>query len=197
MRQLRDSCLTAKMARNLLDRQLKIDNRQHVTQKKLLTGLQAAYDRGTPFEQLTVSALCIQSNVSRETFYRHHQDIGDIIAIQFLIVMRTFDQQIDALSVLSFESASNVVVRLILDNRALFQLVIWSNTADRVQDIFSGTALQVLMARDFTKTTRTFISTFLGREILNFSLQVTEAPTPLSFDQTRRLYRLLMPRELE
>ncbi|KRL80808.1 hypothetical protein [Secundilactobacillus paracollinoides] len=185
------------MARNLLDRQLKIDNRQHVTQKKLLTGLQAAYDRGTPFEQLTVSALCTQSNVSRATFYRHHQDIGDIIAIQFLIVMRTFDQQIDALSVLSFESASNVVVRLILDNRALFQLVIWSNTADRVQDILSGTALQVLMARDFTETTRTFISTFLGREILNFSLQVTEAPTPLSFDQTRRLYQLLMPRELE
>ncbi|BBM21975.1 uncharacterized protein SN13T_2011 [Lactiplantibacillus plantarum] len=67
---------------------MQIDQRTHLTHRKLMIALQAHFAAQMPFNKLTVKQLCHDAHVGRATFYRHHQDIADIIVVEYLITLQ-------------------------------------------------------------------------------------------------------------
>ncbi|BAP85764.1 transcriptional regulator [Paucilactobacillus hokkaidonensis JCM 18461] len=189
-------CLINKMAKIFLDPQIKIDKRKEETELKLFDALKVRYQSEAVFDEIKINDLCQNASISRATFYRHHQNIGDVIVVQFLIEIAKFKQQIDDLEQLDFTNASTVIVDMIYANIELFKMMKWGNVQAEIQSLFSGTALQILILRDYSKQTRNFISDFLGTTILSFAQQIAQAPDSIAKTEGLRLYRLLIPNNL-
>lgn len=189
-------CLINKMAKIFLDPQIKIDKRKEETELKLFDALKGRYQSEAVFDEIKINDLCQSAGISRATFYRHHQNIGDVIVVQFLIEITKFKQQIDALEQLDFTNASTVIVDMIYANIELFKMMKWGNVQAEIQSLFNGTALQILILRDYSKQTRNFISDFLGTTILGFAQQIAQAPDSIEKTEGLRLYRLLIPNNL-
>lgn len=184
------------MARAFLTNPVKIDQRKQRSHAKLFNAIVAKYRAGIPFKQIEIKTFCQEAGVSRATFYRHYQNLADVIVVHFLIVIADFDQRIDALPEPNFENSSHVVVSEIEENLDLIRLVSWSGTRQAVQSVLSGTAQQILILRDYPVARRQFISEFLGGALLNFAQEVAEAPEPMSESEVLELYRLLIPSSL-
>ncbi|EAG7127914.1 TetR/AcrR family transcriptional regulator, partial [Listeria monocytogenes] len=61
---------------------LNVDLRTQKTQTKLYTVLERFYVEGRTFESISIKDLCEQARVSRATFYRHHEEIIQVIEVQ-------------------------------------------------------------------------------------------------------------------
>ncbi|MCG0621675.1 hypothetical protein IMAU10239_02317 [Lactiplantibacillus plantarum] len=85
------------MTKLIMNNQLHIDQRTHQTHRKLITTLQANFKAQKTFNELTVKQLCLDAHVGRATFYRHHQDIEDIIVIEYLIALQQLGQALNDL----------------------------------------------------------------------------------------------------
>lgn len=184
------------MARAFINQPVKIDQRKQRSHARLFNAIVAKYQAGTDFKQIEIKEFCKSAGVSRATFYRHYQNIADVIVVHFLIVISDFEKQIDALQQSNFENSSQVVVSEIENNLELIKLVSWSGTQKKVQSVLSGTAQQILILRDYPIAKRQFVSEFLGGAILNFAQQIAEAPEPTSQAEALDLYRLLIPNNL-
>ncbi|AMV61969.1 hypothetical protein ADU72_0202 [Pediococcus damnosus] len=184
------------MAKIFLDAQFKIDKRKQQTEAKLIQALKQKWQDGTQFNQIDIKDLCESANVSRATFYRHHEGIEDVVFVQFLIAISEFEQKIDVLNRVNFENGSITIVDMIYANLDLFKMVKWSHMQIKVQALFSGTALKILISRDYSKEAKHFISDYLGTAILNFAQRVADAKEPITKAEALRLYRLLLPSRL-
>ncbi|MFL2028245.1 hypothetical protein [Loigolactobacillus zhaoyuanensis] len=189
-------CRINKMAKAFLDPQLKIDHRKQQTELKLFNALVQKYRSGATFEQIKIKELCQMAGVSRATFYRHHQELTDVIVVQFLILIANFERQIDELEQIDFVNSSAVIVTTIYANLELIKMMQWSDIQPQIQSLFSGTALQILILRDYSKVTQNFVSDFLGKTILNFAQQIAMAVEPITPAVALKLYRLLLPNSL-
>ncbi|WP_367369380.1 hypothetical protein [Pediococcus ethanolidurans] len=184
------------MAKVFLSSKMKIDRRKQRSQAKLFEALIQKYQDNVKFDQIEVKEFCEMANVSRATFYRHHQDLTDIIEVQFLIVIADFEQQMDALKQVNFTNTSSVIITEIYANLELFKLVKWSAIHEKVQALFSGVVRQILILRDYDKPRQQFISEFLGNAILNFAEQIASAPKLMPQTEALNLYRRLLPAQL-
>lgn len=184
------------MSRAFLSMPFKIDQRKQRSQTKLYQALVRAYQSGAAFDQIEIKAFCHSAGVSRATFYRHHQNLTDIIVVQFLILIADFKQQIDALAQVDFTSGSAVVVKLLTSNLTLMKLVWWSHSQAQIQALFCGTAQQVLSLRDVAQDHQQFVANFVGGAVFNFGQQLAQAQPALSLAEAQALYRLLMPAKL-
>lgn len=184
------------MARAFLNNPVKIDRRKHRTHAKLFNAIVEKYQTGADFKQIEIKEFCQSAGVSRATFYRHYQNIADVIVVHFLIVISDFEKQIDALQQPNFENSSQVVVSEIENNLELIKLVSWSGTQKKVQSVLSGTAQQILILRDYPIARRQFVSDFLGGAILHFAQEITESPEPIPQAEVLELYRMLIPNNL-
>lgn len=184
------------MVRAFLNNPVKIDQRKQRSHAKLFDAIVAKYQAGVPFEQIEIKAFCQEAGVSRATFYRHYQNLADVIVVHFLIVIADFEQQIDELSEANFENSSQIVVSEMLQHLDLIKLVSWSDTRQAVQSVLSGTAQQILILRDYPVARRQFVSEFLGGALLNFAQEVAEAPKPIPAAEVLELYRVLIPNSL-
>ncbi|KRM59110.1 hypothetical protein FD44_GL000118 [Secundilactobacillus malefermentans DSM 5705 = KCTC 3548] len=181
------------MASIPLSNPMAIDARSKKSQQKLYQALRHYYGRNIDFNKITVKASCEQANVSRATFYRHHQDLRDILTVQFIIVISELEARVDQLTFLDFETGSQELVNIIDANFDLIRLMNWSQSRPRIEPVISGAALRILILRDYPEPNRTFVATFLGATILQFAQQVVQAPEPLSKAAILKLYRKLIP----
>jgi len=179
------------MPKHFLNTPVQIDARKLQTQARLLAALIEIQDSGRPFTALTVSQLCQQANVSRATFYRHHKTIQDVIAVGAFDLLFGFERTVDAKPGMNFTEGSALLVNLIHENRAFFNLVIWSQNQPLITSIFVGEVEKIMLNADNSPSNQRFISQFLGTAILNFALQV--AQNPVNESETLRLFRLLIP----
>ncbi len=140
------------MTKEFISTPVNIDPRKRRTQAKLLQALTQLQEDDAVFDQLEVKAVCAQAGVSRATFYRNHIDLRDIIIVQFILMMETFERQIDALAQVNYATASAVVIDLMQANRDVIRLVEWSGTQQRVTAIIGGTVQRILILRDYTNT---------------------------------------------
>ncbi|WPC17747.1 hypothetical protein N6G94_01615 [Pediococcus inopinatus] len=184
------------MAKMFLDAQFKIDKRKQQTESKLIQTLKQKWQEGIDFDQIEIKALCESAGVSRATFYRHHQGIEDVVMVQFLMAISEFEQKIDALNRVNFENGSITVIDVIYANLDLIKMVKWSHMQDKIQDLFGGTALKILISRDYSKEAKNFISEYLGTAIFNFAQQIADAKEPMQKAEALKLYRLLLPNRL-
>ena len=184
------------MARAFLNQPIKIDQRKQRSHAKLFDTLVQKYRDGTDFKAIEIQQFCQDAGVSRATFYRHYQNLADVISVHFLIVINDFEQQIDALEQADFTHSSAIVVSEIEANLDLIRLVRWSGNQTEVQSILSGTAQQILILRDYPQARRQFVSDFLGTMILKFAQEIAESSDPIPTSQALELYRILIPHNL-
>lgn len=116
--------------------------------------------------------------------------------VQFLMAISEFEQKIDALNRVNFENGSITVIDVIYANLDLIKMVKWSHMQDKIQDLFGGTALKILISRDYSKEAKNFISEYLGTAIFNFAQQIADAKEPMQKAEALKLYRLLLPNRL-
>jgi len=163
---------------------------------KLLNALSFEYKKGMDFDKLEIKQFCQDAGVSRATFYRHHQDLTDVVVVQFLIVIAEFKKQIDATEKIDFDNASEIVINTIYDNLELIKILQWSNLQPKIQPLFSGMTRQILMLREYNKIKQEFVSEFLANAILDFAQQIALAQEPIDRSEALELYRLLIPNHL-
>lgn len=180
------------MPKILLDTQLKIDARTIETQKKLYAALIHFYEEKHSFTELTVTQVCHYAHVGRTTFYRHHQDLTDIITVQLLILINDFHQRIDSVTTLNFETGSQAIVTEIRNNPLLFQLMGWSQSTDLMVHILSGEVLNILNIREHDFDHQPILATLLAQNILNFALTISTHPE-FNFEQVQQLFNLTIP----
>lgn len=185
------------MARAFLNPQIKIDQRKQKSEARLYAALVENYHQGTTFDRIEISQLCEQAGVSRATFYRHHEALSDVILVQFLIMISEFQQQIDDLKQVDFNSGSTVVVNVIYEHLELFKVLHWSKLESQVAPLITGAVQQILRLRDYAQTEQIFISQFVGVAVLNFAEQVALDSTPVNKTIALKLFRLLIPERLE
>ncbi|KRM72977.1 TetR/AcrR family transcriptional regulator [Lacticaseibacillus brantae] len=185
------------MAKAFLTQPLEIDQRKIRTEAKLLAALVSLRQQAKAFKEITVQDLCQQAHVSRATFYRHHDNIADVIIVAVLTAINEFQLQVDQIPTINFEIGSSLLIEALYQHLNLFALIPWSQTHAQVENLFGGAAQQILRLREKSQVTQRFVSQFIGRTILDFNIQIaTSSQLP---DQTEALalFRLLIPNRLE
>lgn len=185
------------MTKLILNNQLHIDRRTHNTQCKLIAALQATLDTHQPFERLTVKQLCLDAHVGRATFYRHHQDIEDIITIEYLIALQQLGQALNTLPTPSYAAISGAIVTTINEHPKLPQLATWAHCQDRVIPLEVGFAQNLLTNLAIYPKQRHFMADYLGNCLHQFALQVSTTQPALSKTETYRLFIQLIPNLLQ
>lgn len=180
------------MPKILLDTQLKIDARTIETQKKLYAAMIHFYEEKHSFTELTVTQVWHYAQVGRTTFYRHHQDLTDIITVQLLILINDFHRRIDSVTTLNLETGSQAIVTEIRNNPLLFQLMAWSQSSDLMVHILSGEVLNILNIREHAFDHQPILATILAQNILNFALTISTHPE-FNFEQVQQLFNLTIP----
>ncbi len=89
---------------------MQIDQRTHQTHRKLMTALQAHFTAQMPFNKLTVKQLCHDAHVGRATFYRHHQDIADIIVVEYLITLQELGHALNNLENPTYATIAGAII---------------------------------------------------------------------------------------
>ncbi|GAB7169443.1 hypothetical protein TUA1478L_14390 [Lactiplantibacillus plantarum] len=117
------------MTKLIMNNQLHIDQRTHQTHRKLITALQANFKSQKSFNELTVKQLCLDAHVGRATFYRHHQDIEDIIVIEYLIALQQLGHALNDLTTTSYATIAGAIVTTIRAHLGLPLLVSWPSVA--------------------------------------------------------------------
>jgi len=177
------------MAKAFLNQPLNIDQRKLKTEAKLYQALLELHQTGIAFNKISIQQLCERAQVSRATFYRHHDTIADVIMVASLTFINQYQQQVDAQSDINFDSGSQLLVALLYTQFDLFQLIAWSQLQTRIAAVFAGAVQQTLRLRDNSSPEQRFISQFLGTAILNFNLQVATSPEPITQTTALKLFR--------
>ncbi|WP_054663700.1 hypothetical protein [Lacticaseibacillus camelliae] len=170
-----------------------IDARSANSQVKMLTALQRLHAEGIAFESLKIGKFCQYAGVSRATFYRHHQDLQDILAVELLKQIGAFEHRVDQRTIMDFQNGSALIVSALLDARRLWQLIVWAHAEDRARSLMIGAVQRVLITRDYPSADRTFISEWLGTALLTFALQTAQVEPAMPPAKALSLYRTLIP----
>lgn len=180
-----------------MNNQLHIDQRTHQTHRKLITALQANFKAQKSFNELTVKQLCLDAHVGRATFYRHHQDIEDIIVIEYLIALQQLGHALNDLTTTSYATIAGAIVTTIRAHLGLPLLVSWVQCRERVIPLEVGFAQQLLTSLAIHPKQRHFMATYLGNCLHQLAWQLANTQTTLSKIETYRLFIQLIPNVLQ
>ncbi|MYV04867.1 MULTISPECIES: TetR/AcrR family transcriptional regulator [Furfurilactobacillus] len=183
------------MTKLLLANSMMIDQREVRTQQKLYGGIQHLYALKRPFDKITISELCRIAKVGRATFYRHHQNIADVITIQLLIVITEVTNRIDTRSSIDWRTASQLISRVILENCGFFQLLRWTGLREQMVPIVGGVTQRVLIIRERRPTQMKLLCYGIGDALLGFAMQVACIEPSLPLADVVDLYRKLIPHD--
>lgn len=175
-----------------IDNYIKIDKRTHNTHIKLLKALTNEFSNGTNFDNLNVQKLCKSAKISRATFYRHHQDMTDILTVEYLILIQNITEEINNLSSVSYSSISNIIVTNILKKPTLPELVEWAHCRDRIIPLINGIIQRVMISIENISNLH-FISEFIGNDLYQFSLQIAKEKTLPNRQDTLNLFLKIIP----
>lgn len=180
-----------------LEPAVRIDRRTHHTQLKLQAALSQLQAAGQPFATLTVSQLCAVAGVGRATFYRHHQDIADVLTVAYLMALQTARTQLNALPNVTYVALAQTAVTSMLAHPELPQLVTWAGAEDRIIPVLTGLVQQVLTALAAVPQRRRFVATYLGTSLYQFSRQLAAERPALDRRQAFQLFVQLVPNVLQ
>ncbi len=185
------------MTKIIMNNQMQIDQRTHLTHRKLMIALQAHFAAQMPFNKLTVKQLCHDAHVGRATFYRHHQDIADIIVVEYLITLQELGHALNNLENPTYATIAGAVITTMRAHLDLPQLAAWAHCADRVLPLETGFAQQLLTALAIQAPHQHFIATFLGHSCHQFAWQLATTQHALNRIETYRLFIQLVPNVLQ
>lgn len=107
------------------------DKRLRATQEKLFTALRQLYTAQTPYADVTITRLCRQAGIPRQTFYRHYQNVGQVIEYDMAVMVNDFLQQIDH-TVGGTAQSAEIAVKLMLANRTTLEMMFWGDVTEQV-----------------------------------------------------------------
>lgn len=185
------------MTKIIIDNNLHIDHRTHQTQIKLMIALTAAFKSGKAFKTLTVKQLCLDAHVGRASFYRHHQDIEDLITVESLIALRHLSDDLNDLPNATYATIAGATITTMQQYPLLPALVTWANCRDRVIPLEVGLVQQVLTSLDVQHGHPRFIATYLGHALHQFADQLASQQPSLTHLAAFRLFIQLIPNVLQ
>ncbi|MBC2329014.1 TetR/AcrR family transcriptional regulator [Listeria swaminathanii] len=153
---------------------LNVDLRAQKTQTKLYTVIERFYKEGQTFESITVKDLCEQAQVSRATFYRHHEEIIQVVEVQLLRTMQYFSLKFDQ-TFLTKQNIQQLIIATIQENQLLFQVIFWSRAENIFLDVVSGEILRIALLKEVSFSDNKFIPNYLARMILSLAAEVHQA----------------------
>ncbi|MGV0168182.1 TetR/AcrR family transcriptional regulator [Furfurilactobacillus sp. WILCCON 0119] len=166
------------------------------THAAVMTTLTAAYQAGRPFNTVTVTEIVANAGVSRATFYRRYQNLGDVLIVALMAVLHQFEQRVDARASIDFEQGTTIITALIREHGQLIRLLQWANQREAAEQLLTGEVLNVLTLRDHQAAHRQLIGACMGATLWAFASQIAAlSPTP-SLDEVRTLYQLLVSHQL-
>lgn len=146
---------------------LNVDLRTQKTQTKLYTILERFYVEDRTFESISIKDLCEQARVSRATFYRHHEEIIQVIEVQILRTMQYFS--------LEKENIQRLILRTIQKNPLLFQVIFWSRAENIFIDVVSGEILRISLLKEVSFSDSHFIPNCFARMILSLAVEIQQS----------------------
>ncbi|EDN9530784.1 TetR/AcrR family transcriptional regulator [Listeria monocytogenes] len=153
---------------------LNVDLRTQKTQTKLYTVLERFYVEGRRFESISIKDLCEQARVSRATFYRHHEEIIQVIEVQILRTVQYFSLEFDQI-ILTKENIQRLILRTIQKNPLLFQAIFWSRAENIFVDVVSGEILRISLLKEVSFSDSHFIPNYFARMILSLATEIQQS----------------------
>ncbi|EAE8346630.1 TetR/AcrR family transcriptional regulator [Listeria monocytogenes] len=161
---------------------LNVDLRAQKTQTKLYTVIERFYTKDRTFESISIKELCEQAQISRATFYRHHEEIIQVIEVQILRTMQYFSLEFDQI-ILTKENIQRLIIRTIQKNSLLFQVIFWSRAENIFLDVVSGEILRIGLLKEFSFSDNKFIPNCLARMILSLGAEIEQTNIEYTNDQ--------------
>ncbi|MBF2356675.1 TetR/AcrR family transcriptional regulator [Listeria welshimeri] len=161
---------------------LNVDLRPQKTQTKLYTVVEKFYLEGKSFESMTIKDLCEKAQISRATFYRHHEEIIQVIEVQLLRTMQHFSLEFDQ-TILTKESVQRLIIRTIQNNPLLFEVIFWSHAENIFLDVVSGEILRIGLLKEISFSDTKFIPNCLARMILSLAAEIHQSGKKFTNDQ--------------
>ncbi|MCV80337.1 TetR/AcrR family transcriptional regulator [Listeria monocytogenes] len=153
---------------------LNVDLRTQKTQTKLYTVLERFYVEDRTFESISIKDLCEQARISRATFYRHHEEIIQVIEVQILRTMQYFSLEFDQI-ILTKENIQRLILRTIQKNPLLFQVIFWSRAENIFIDVVSGEILRISLLKEVSFSDSHFIPNCFARMILSLAAEIQQS----------------------
>lgn len=151
---------------------LNIDLRAQKTQTKFYTVIENYYLTRRSFESISIKELCAKADVSRATFYRHHEEIIQIVEVQLLRNMQQFSKKLDQIT-LSCQNIQQLIISLLQEKQQLFQIIAWSKAESIFLDVIAGEILRICLLKEITFSDNHFVPNYLARMILNLGLEIS------------------------
>lgn len=168
-----------------------VDQRLQHTQDQLYAALLANFEAGTPFDAVSVTQLCRQAHVARQTFYRHYGSVGEIVEVMSVRRLYQFLEQLTKLTDIKTEGQRRAVAALVANKQTL-QLIFWSRTTETVVQYLTGEILRVLSEQENEAPHQPMLAEMYARNLLNFGQLMLKFPQ-LSFGELQPLFQKTVP----
>ncbi|KRM71685.1 TetR/AcrR family transcriptional regulator [Lacticaseibacillus brantae] len=167
------------------------DKRLQVTQDKLFAALEQIFATGTTFQTVTVSQLCQRAGLARQTYYRHYDQVVEILEVQFSRLVNQFLTNVDQ-TPLSQIDAAPLVVKQLQANQTLLQMIQWADAEESTIMVLVNDMTRVAFINEYRSELRAFVNEVIARSVFSFSRVMLKNPAIDTADLVR-LYALMIP----
>ncbi|MFD1318394.1 TetR/AcrR family transcriptional regulator [Loigolactobacillus zhaoyuanensis] len=167
------------------------DQRLQRTQNQLIATLMRYYDAQVEFAKISVSQLCRDAQLTRQTFYRHYGNIGEVVEVSCVRMLNQFLQRVDH-TYDSSRVAAQLVVDVLDQQRSLLAVMFWSKVDEAVIQYITGDILRVYGFQDDQTRHKPFIAEMTARSIINFARLMLKQPQIVKADLVQ-LYTQMVP----
>ncbi|MCH4889551.1 TetR/AcrR family transcriptional regulator [Acidaminobacter sp. JC074] len=130
-----------------------MSNQYNESQKNLTTasilGSLLIKMKEKPLSKISVSEICKLAGVSRMAFYRHFEDLGDVLSIHLEERFESFFKEVSAIDLSSSYQSSLVLCHYIIEERAFYEVLVESGYESLLYQYFENFMTYILRNVDF------------------------------------------------
>lgn len=167
------------------------DKRRLATQYKLFAALQQTYLSGAPISSVHVTALCQAAHLTRQTFYRHYHEIGDVVVDNTILLANQFLKRVDN-HLNADHLAAAFMVDLFQANQTAIAMIFWAHEEEQVVALISQDMQRVNNYNGTTSKATAFKLELFARAIISFAKTMTRHPQ-MTRDNLIEIYRQTVP----
>lgn len=167
------------------------DKRLQATQDKLFNALTHFFITEVRFDSITVTQLCKEAGIVRQTFYRHYNNQLEILENHLAGIANDFLTLIDKMPV-SVVNLPQTVVQELKNNQTLFEMIYWAHAEEAAITVLASDMMRVTFIDDRQNDFQGFVNEIVARNVFNFSRVMLKYPT-IDTKMLVKLYSLMVP----
>ncbi|GAY71952.1 TetR/AcrR family transcriptional regulator [Lentilactobacillus kosonis] len=143
------------------------------------------------FDSITVTQLCKEAGIVRQTFYRHYNNQLEILENHLAGIANDFLTLIDKMPV-SVVNLPQTVVQELKNNQTLFEMIYWAHAEEAAITVLASDMMRVTFIDDRQNDFQGFVNEIVARNVFNFSRVMLKYPT-IDTKMLVKLYSLMVP----